>query len=257
MSAPAAASCSCPCCCCSTRTRTPPSLTAISLAVVFFNAASGSAAYARLRRIDYRTGLIFAAAAMPGSIAGAFLVGAVPRQAFDAMFGAVLLALAAYTLWAAGRTASIRQPLRGWGVVTRVMPGEEEGETFRYSYNVWQGIVYSAAVGFISSLLGIGGGVMHVPIMITLLRFPVHVAVATSHFVLAIISASGSAVHLANGDLAGHNLVRVLLLAIGVIPGAQVGAKLARKFKGPAIVRLLAVALLALGIRLAYAGAVG
>jgi uncharacterized protein len=232
----------------------PASLTSISLAVVFFNAVSGSAAYARLRRIDYLTGAMFAAAAIPGSIGGAFLVGVVPRNLFDVMFGFTLLGLAAYTAWAAGRTAVIRTPLRGRGIITRTMPGNEEGEIFRYSYNLWQGIVYSAGVGFISSLLGIGGGVVHVPIMITLLRFPVHVAVATSHFVLAITAASGSAVHLSNGDLAGANLVRALLLSAGVIPGAQLGARLAQKFQGPAIVRFLAVALLALGARLVYTG---
>ncbi len=228
----------------------PSSVTSISLAVVFFNAVSGSAAYARLKRIDYFTGAIFAAAAMPGAIGAAFLVSAVPRDLFDIMFGALLLAMAAYTLWSAGGVARMRPPLRGRGIVTRVMPGDEEGATFEYSYNLWQGILYSAGVGFISSLLGIGGGVVHVPIMITLLRFPVHIAVATSHFVLAISAASGSAVHLANGDLAGANLLRALLLSAGVIPGAQVGARLAQRFKGPVIVRLLAGALFALGVRL-------
>jgi uncharacterized membrane protein YfcA len=218
----------------------PATLTSISLAVVFFNALSGSAAYARLRRIDYLTGVMFACAAIPGSIA--------------VMFGVTLVGLAAYTAWAAGRTAIIRAPLRGRGIISRTMPGNEEGEVFRYAYNVWQGIVYSAGVGFVSSLLGIGGGVVHVPIMITLLRFPVHVAVATSHFVLAITAASGSAVHLSNGDLAGANLVRALLLSVGVVPGAQVGARLAQRFQGPAIVRFLAVALLALGARLVYSG---
>ncbi len=232
------------------------SLTSISLAVVFFSAMSGSTAYARLKRIDYRTGFIFAAAAMPGSIIGAYLVGAVPRRTFDIMFGVVLLALAGYSMWASGRTAAIRSPLRGRFVITRVMPGRE-GETYRYSFNVWQGVGYSAGVGFISSLLGIGGGIVHVPIMITALRFPVHVATATSNFVLAIISASGSGVHLANGDLAGHNVIVVLLLAAGAVPGAQFGAQLARRFRGPAIVRLLAVALLVLGARLLYAGAAG
>lgn len=232
----------------------PVGITSISLAVVFFNALSGSAAYARLKRIDYFTGLIFAAAAIPGSIAGAFLVGAVPRRTFDVMFGAILMFLAAYTLWAAGRTTVMRPPLRGRGVITRVMPGDADGETFRYSYNMWQGLAYSAAVGFFSSLLGIGGGVIHVPVMITLLRFPVHVAVATSHFVLAIVSFSGSAVHVTNGDLAGSNLVRALLLSAGVIPGAQVGARLAQRLHGPMIVRLLTVALLALGVRLLYSG---
>ncbi len=235
----------------------PAGLTSISLAVVFFNALSGSAAYARLRRIDYLTGTMFAAAAIPGSVIGAYLVGVVPRNAFDVMFGLTLLALAAYTAWAAGRTAVIRSPLRGRGIITRTMPGATPDESFRYSYSLWQGIAYSAGVGFISSLLGIGGGVVHVPIMITLLRFPVHVAVATSHFVLAITAASGSVVHLTNGDLAGQNLVRALLLSAGVIPGAQVGARLAQKFQGPAIVRFLAVALLALGMRLVYTGALG
>ena len=138
----------------------------------------------------------------------------------------------------------------GVGVITRVMPAGEEGATFRYSYRVWQGIASSVMVGFLSSLLGIGGGIIHVPVMITLLHFPVHVAVATSHFVLAIITASGSAVHLANGDLPGSNLTRALLLGAGVVPGAQVGARLAQRFKGPAILRLLTVALSALGIRL-------
>jgi uncharacterized membrane protein YfcA len=228
-------------------------ITSISLMVVFFNALSGSAAYARLKRIDYFTGLIFAAASIPGAIGGAFLVSAVPRSVFDLMFGVLLLVLAAYTLWSAGQTASIRRPVRGWGVVTRTMHGEAEGETFRYSYNMWQGVLYALGVGFLSSLLGIGGGVIHVPIMISLLRFPVHVAVATSHFVLAIASLTGTSVHLANGDLEGHNLGRALLLAVGVVPGAQAGAWLGQRIKGPLIVRLLALALLGLGVRLVLA----
>jgi len=231
----------------------PAQLTSISLAVVFFNALSGSAAYARLRRIDYVTGAMFAAAALPGSVGGAFLVGVVPRQAFDILFGCVLVALALYTAWSAGRTEIMRAPLRGFGVITRTMPSEEGG-TFRYSYNLPLGIGYSVAVGFFSSLLGIGGGVIHVPVMITLLRFPVHVAVATSHFILVFSAASGSIVHLSNGNLGGENLVRAVLLSVGVVPGAQLGARLGQRIHGTAIVRILAVALVALGVRLLYGG---
>lgn len=58
-------------------------LTAISLAVVFFNAASGSAAYVRQRRIDFRIGTVFALATLPGAIGGALVVGAVSRRVFD------------------------------------------------------------------------------------------------------------------------------------------------------------------------------
>ena len=44
----------------------PEIITSISLAVVFFNAASGSIAYARMKRIDFKSGTIFSLAAIPG-----------------------------------------------------------------------------------------------------------------------------------------------------------------------------------------------
>ncbi len=235
----------------------PASITSISLAVVFFNAISGSAAYARLRRIDYRSGLIFALASLPSAVAGAYLVNVFPRDLFDLMFGVVLLSLAAYTIWATGRPVIMRAPLQGRAILLRLMPGAYEGETFRYSYNVIHAVIFSAVIGLLSSLLGIGGGVFQVPVMITALRFPVHVATATSGFVLMFMSGEASAVHLLNGDLVGEDVLRALLLSIGVIPGAQLGARLAQRFRGPAIARMLAAALVIVGARLLYSGIFG
>ena len=70
----------------------PDRLTAISLAVVFANALSGSAAYARMRRIDYRSGLMFAAAAVPGAIVGALQTSSVSRDRFNIIFSVVMIA---------------------------------------------------------------------------------------------------------------------------------------------------------------------
>ena len=229
-------------------------VTAISLMVVFFNAASGSAAYARLRRIDYSAGLAFALAALPGSVVGALLVTIVPRRLFDVLFGLLLLVLAAYTWWSIRHALTVRPVRTGRGVITRIMAGEHEGSSYRYSYNLWQGILFSIGVGFMSSLLGIGGGIIHVPIMIALLHFPVHIAVATSHFVLAIAAASATATHIANGSLHGHDVTRALLLGAGVVPGAQVGARLSQRFQGTTIVYTLVVALALLSLRLLYEG---
>lgn len=228
----------------------PAAITSISLAVVFFNALSGTAAYARLRRIDYRSGLAFAVAGLPGAVTGALAVHLIPRDLFNLLFGIVLLSLAAYTWWSVGRAMTMREPLRGRGVVTRVMPGNAEGETYRYSFNLWHGAAFSAGIGFISSLLGIGGGVIQVPVMVTILRFPVHVAVATSQLVLAFMAGEGSAVHLAAGELGGDNLWRALLVAAGAIPGAQLGARVAQRLRGSMIARLLVLALVVIGLRL-------
>jgi uncharacterized membrane protein YfcA len=231
----------------------PASITSISLAAVFFNAVSGTIAYARQHRIDYRSGLLFAAAGLPGAIVGALLVDVVPRALFDVMFGVTLLVIAAYTLWSIGRPQVLRTPLVGRGIVRRVMQGPTEGESFRYAYRAWHGIVIMAGIGFMSSLLGIGGGVISVPAMITVLRFPVHIAVATSQFILAIMAGEGSAVHLLNGHLAGDNVLRALLIAAGAIPGAQAGAILSRRLRA-VVARLLVLALVVVGVRLLVAG---
>src|SRR5690349_9856703 len=58
-------------------------ITSISLAVVFFNASSGSWAYSRMKRVDYKSGVIFAIATIPGAILGAVSTAYVPRGAFD------------------------------------------------------------------------------------------------------------------------------------------------------------------------------
>ncbi len=46
----------------------------------------------------------------------------------------------------------------------------------------------SIIVGYLSPLLGIGGGIIHVPALANWLQFPVHVATATSHFILAVMA---------------------------------------------------------------------
>jgi uncharacterized membrane protein YfcA len=69
----------------------PEHLTAISLAVVFFNAFSGSESYALMKRIDYKSGLMFATATIPGAMIGALNTAWVPRHLFNGIFGIILL----------------------------------------------------------------------------------------------------------------------------------------------------------------------
>jgi uncharacterized membrane protein YfcA len=123
------------------------------------------------------------------------------------------------------------------------------GNHYTYSFNIRTGIILSFFVGFLSSFLGIGGGIIHVPALISLLDFPAHVATATSHFVLAIMALSGTIVHLINGTLQ-QGIKTALYLGIGVITGAQLGAYFSNKIKPKGIVKAFAVALLIVGVRL-------
>jgi uncharacterized membrane protein YfcA len=232
----------------------PEHLTAISLAVVFFNALSGSESYAVMRRIDYKSGLMFAAATIPGAIIGALNTGAVPRNVFNGIFGGVLLTGAVFLLIRPEhrKLAKLRSghhlPLVTAMVAERHLV-EANGKRHDYSFNPLLGIGLSFMVGYVSSFLGIGGGIIHVPALIYLLNFPVHIATATSQFILAIMALTSTLVHMWTGSLS-HAARQTLSLAIGVLIGAPLGAHLSNRIDGAWIVRSLAVALGLAGIRI-------
>ncbi|HUK97657.1 MAG TPA: sulfite exporter TauE/SafE family protein [Gaiellaceae bacterium] len=221
-------------------------LTSISLAAVWANSTSGTIAYLRQRRVDVRSGLLFGVATLPGAVGGALLVGYVPRRAFDAIMAVVLAAVAIwlsiYRRWDFHRTR---------GGSPRLLV-DASGREWRYAVRVRQGVVLSVGVGFLSSFLGIGGGIFHVPMLVTALGFPTHIATATSHFVLAMMSGAAVATHIAQGAYTvGHGLRRSIVLAVGLAVGAQIGARLSIRTSSVAIERLLVAGLAIAALRLA------
>ena len=224
-------------------------LTSISLAVVFFNALSGSEAYAMMKRIDYRSGLMFAAATIPGAVLGALNTSFISRRMFDFIFGVLLVAAAAFLVWRPKKpeVASTSQHLSRLYVTHHLV--DVHGTEYRYSFNYLLGMAISVIVGYVSSFLGIGGGIIHVPALSYFLDFPVHVATATSHFILAIMALTGTVVHIMTGTFT-HGVHRTLVLSIGVLIGAQIGARLSEKIQGSWIIRGLAIALGVVGLRI-------
>jgi uncharacterized membrane protein YfcA len=217
----------------------PETITSISLAVVFFNALSGTIAYARSKRIDYRSGIIFSLFSIPGAILGALATTSVSRARFDLLFGTVLLSVAAFLAFTTG--------IKG---ASRIGQTESKPPAVKLSRPALAlGSLLSVGLGFVSSFFGIGGGFLYVPAFIFLLGFPVHNATATSLFLLAITAFAGSATHLAAG-LFHHGINRALALSAGAILGAQAGAKVSQRIHGNWIVRSLAVALGLVGLRL-------
>ena len=199
----------------------PEQLTAISLAVVFFNALAGSESYAMMRRIDYKSGLMFAAATIPGAIMGALHTSIVPRRLFDGIFGVILLAAALFLfLRPMVKTHQAKHHPHHPNISRHMVSAA--GDTFDYNFNPLVGIGISFVVGYASSFLGIGGGIIHVPALIYFLDFPVHIATATSHFILAVMALTGTLVHIWTGNF--HEGARqTLSLSIGVLLGAPIG----------------------------------
>lgn len=210
---------------------TPQFAIGTSLVIVFFNALSGSIAYVRQKKVYYDAAVRFSLATIPGAFAGSYLAGYFTSKTFSITFGILLIFLCIMMLW------------RCMGKKVEDKPFDKEN----FIYNKTLGVCLSFVVGFLSSILGIGGGVIHVPILIYLLGFPTHIATATSHFVLAISSFVGVVSHFMLGNIL---MVPALAIGFGASAGAQFGAKLSMKVKSRAIQIMLALALGGLGVRL-------
>jgi uncharacterized protein len=226
----------------------PEVITSISLGVVFLNAASGSVAYAKMKRIDYKSAIYFALATLPGAIIGAFLTSYIPRRIFDLILGVILLVISIFLLVKPGEGAFSNKNARGYA--NRELT-DRSGQHYSYAVNLRLGIILSFFVGFVSSLLGIGGGIIHVPALTSLLNFPIHIATATSHFILAIMALAGTLVHIIQGNLKDGWLT-ILLIGTGVTGGAQLGAYYSHHVKPGWIIRALAISLLLVGVRLVF-----
>lgn len=230
----------------------PQAASGTSLLVVFFNALSGSLAYMRQRKVDYQTGWRFALATVPGAIIGVYLQSFFTGPVFSAIFGVVLLVIAVFLNL---RPDATRATLHRFGA-GGLPPGyvrrdltDADGHTYQYAFNLRGGVALSFVVGFLSSILGIGGGIIHVPAMVFLFDFPAHLATATSHFVLAITSLVGSVGNIAAGRIL---VLPALAMSIGATIGARAGALISRRVQGPLIVRVLSLALVVVGARLIY-----
>lgn len=213
-----------------------------SLAFVFFNAFSGTIAYLRQRRVDVRVGLMFTALTIPGSILGAYVTSYLRSNLFKIALSLVLLVASVFLVAKPFKDRSHE----GSGTYHRRIV-DFRGTAYDYTVNLNRGFLISLGVGFASSIFGIGGGVIHVPAMILMLGFPVHISTATSQFILTFSSLIGSATHASLGNV---RLDFAIPIGAGALIGAQAGALISRATRGTMIERLLGLSVILVAIRL-------
>lgn len=211
----------------------PQQAVGISMCIVALNALSGTVAYAKQKRIDYKTGILFASATLPGSFLGAYFLQRISKPVFDVGFGIFLICLASYMFF----RPAIKSDVHKIDMLTFQRP----------EYSKTLGFVISFFVGFVASMAGIGGGVVHVPAMIYLFGFPPFIAIPTSHFILAISATFAAGSHAFIGEI---DWSFVPYLGVGAVLGAQAGGKLSHKIKSAWVLRGLLVAIILVAIRL-------
>lgn len=213
-----------------------------SMAVLVFSSITSTLVFAKQKRIDYKSGTLFALAMIPGSVLGAWVADFITSKAFFISFGLFMLMMAISLIFKPSKGISI-QP-----TTTRTMV-DSTGKEYSYSFNFKLGTFIAFLVGFLSSLFGIGGGSVMVPTMVLLLTFPVHIATATSTFFILISALIGSFSHMIFGHILWQ---KVIFLALGSLIGGHFGAKLAAKLPEKTILGVLSTCLIVVAIRLMF-----
>src|SRR3954463_9518952 len=168
---------------------------------------SGSFRYNREHLIRGRIVLITSVFGVPASVVGSRLSRSVPGDGHWLMIAtAALVGFTAYrtafpVVRADGTTGALEQLRDEW----------------------WMLGIIGLAAGALSGLLGIGGGILMVPAFSAWVGLPLKETIATSLACVGIFAVPGSITHAVQGAI---NWSYAIALAIGVIPGAQIGARL-------------------------------
>jgi len=210
-------------------------ITAMSLAAVAANSTSGSLGYIYRKNVHWPSVILFSLCSIPGVLIGVYLTKILDRSLYNTIFGISLVAMAISLHWKSQSLTSQKMNLI-WTKKTKLVGG---------------GI--SAFVGVLSSLLGIGGGIVHVPLLHQVLLYPIHLAAGTSHTILAVTSIVAVTDHWISGDYSPAPSF-LLPLCGGLILGAQFGSSIAPKIPAATIRKILILALLLVGIRLTVSG---
>jgi uncharacterized membrane protein YfcA len=240
-----------------------PTATAVATQAAQIAASSmtGTIGYWRRRAVDLKLGMVLALGGLIGTGLGVWFFNVMRRLgqldviiaiAYVVLFGVIgslMLAESLRAIWLTRK--GIRRPLRRSGDHPWYL-----GLPFRMRFHRSQlyGSVIPLAllalsIAFIGAVLGIGGGFIAVPALIYMFRIPAAVVVGTSLFQILLTMLAATILHATTNH--SVDIVLALLLTVGGVMGAQFGAIVGRNLRGDAFRLLLAVLILAVGIRFA------
>ena len=207
-----------------------------TMLVILPTAISGAWRHSRKGAVWWKAAVIMGGCSLIGGFIGATLATHLPGTALKITFGAIVLAAAIRLL--------ISRPLK-----VEQAPRD----------NLWLWVAWVIPTGIVTGMLGIGGGIMMVPVMVLALRFKMHNAVATSLAIMIFTSIGAVIGYIINGlgvpnllaySIGYVNLLSWLLLATTSIGMAQVGAITAHKLPARQLRYIFVVLIFYMGLRM-------
>lgn len=210
-----------------------------SLFVIIFASSASASQYHRNGHIIWRAVLVIGCVSVLGAWAGSWVAGGLQGKTLQRIFAAVVIVAALRLLSEQRKPKGEPEPRLG-------IPGL-----------AGTGLV----VGIVSSLAGVGGGVFSIPIMYTLLHFPLKRALGTSSATIVITALAAAAGYVVRGwgnpilpsGTAGYvDILHAIPVIAGTIPMAMVGATVAGKTKSATLRKVFAGFLLLVAVKMLF-----
>jgi len=190
----------------------------ISLFLILVISISSTLVFRKAHQVDWRTALVMEAPTTLGAFLGGILAQYISSRTLG-MILSILLLVAGWFMLHPPKETTHRQgnahPSR-W-ILQRNLHGRV------YQLDLRLMVPVMLAVGVLTSMVGIGGGALKVPLMVLLFGIPVPIAIGSSAFMVGLTAAAGLLGHISAG---GVNWTAALLLAIPVFIGGQIGSRL-------------------------------
>jgi uncharacterized membrane protein YfcA len=191
---------------------------AISLTTVIATSSSVSAGRAGKQLINMRLGMLLEVVTAAGSLLGGVTAQLLPQSTVQRLFGIVSLVVAIIMLTRLKRRNVILDPSADPGMLGGRFHEEESGGLVTYRVKrLPLALVASFLAGNVSSLLGIGGGIIKVPVLNAWCGIPLRAAAATSAFMIGVTATAGAVIYYGHGQI-------VPVLAAAAVLGVQVGS---------------------------------
>jgi uncharacterized protein len=228
-----------------------------SLVAIVANACTAAGIYTKVRLTNIKLGLLLETTTIPGAIIGGFAAALIAPSILSALFGLVLI-YAAYTMVTRRHFISAdNQPNDHSVAPNNTSDGLSSSLADSYydrsldkvvDYKVNRtatGLGTSFFAGFLSSLLGVGGGIINVPVMHLLMGVPMKAAIATSTFIIALTAAAGAFIYQYYGNIYPFIIAP---LVIGIVIGSRTGVEITQRTEGVWLRRIFGAFLLLVAI---------
>lgn len=230
----------------------PPTVAAASDSNQIVGAStSGTLAHYRLGNVDFKMGILLLIGGVAGGTLGVQFIKILRHMGnadfliqitYVLMLGFVGFYMFMESLQGLRKTPEVRaiapKKESRYARVVNSLPWQIHFEKSGITLSVLMPLILGVFVGILAAIMGVGGGFIMVPVMVYMLRMPMHVVVGTSLFQILFTCINVTIMQAHSNHTV--DFILALILLIGSSLGAQFGAKISKKLKGDQLKIILA-----------------